>query len=382
MRARRHACGFNDITVIGRNKLSIKRIFDAGDVLISLDAHHNLGGVRQRCCEQVGRQGQQGDWNRRPQDGAAGCALSVCCGNVQRKAVAAAISWDGRIYRDDVLRAEQIGKIAVDGDQFLWPGRIIKNGIRFAGDRFQETLVDVPAQSDSIDWRAMNGRRPNALLAGIAADIAIFTAIAQNDDGSARQGRLERKLNALSVGVVQGGFSTGVKLVNNAKQFGFVGGVIDKQFKGRVKNSKRNLIIGAQGRHITARGCFGLFQWETIHTAAGINHQRTGECQVVIGDIFHPTDTGNPGQITANIKIARIQPGNKLSTGIQYAGIDDHRGQVSRINTDDVNHNAGFILHPHQAKRQQQYQRRHRSPSKSLHVELLQCLQQKIHRIR
>ena len=78
----------------------------------------------------------------------------------------------------------------------------------------------------------MNGRRANALLAGIATDIAIFAAIAQNNDGFARQRRLKRKLNALSVGVVQGGLSTGVKLVNDAKQFSFVGGVIDKQFKG------------------------------------------------------------------------------------------------------------------------------------------------------
>ena len=145
MRSRRHACGFNDITVIGRNKLSIKRIFDAGDVLIGLDVHHHRGGFRQRRCEQVGRQGQQGDWNRRAQDGAAGCASPVCCGNVQRKIVASAVSRDGRIYRDDVLRAEQIGEAAVNGDQFLWPRQIIKNSVRFAGDRFQETLVDVPA---------------------------------------------------------------------------------------------------------------------------------------------------------------------------------------------------------------------------------------------
>ena len=86
----------------------------------------------------------------------------------------------------------------------------------------------------------MDGRGADAFVAGIAADAAVFAAIAQDDDGFARQRGFGRKLNALSVGVVQSRFAAGVKLVNDAQQFGFVGGVIDKDLEGRVKNSERN----------------------------------------------------------------------------------------------------------------------------------------------
>ena len=190
----------------------------------------------------------------------------------------------------------------------------------------------------------MNGRRANAFLAGIAADIAVFAAIAQDDNRFARQRRLGRKLNALSIGVVESRFSAGVKLVNNAKQLGFVGGVIDKNLKGRVKNSERNRVIGAQCANITSSGLPGLFQWQTIHAAAGVDHQHAGKCQVVIGDIFYSADAGNAGQITADLKIVRLQPGNKLPTGIQYADIDGGGGQVGRIHANNIHRHAGFVL--------------------------------------
>ena len=127
--------GFNGIAFASRDGLSIDGVFNAGDVLVGLDVHCDLGCIGQRGGEQVGGQGQQGDWNRRAQDGGGGCALSVG-GDIQRKAVTAAIGGNGSAEGDDVLRAEEIGEAAVDVEQFFWSWQIIENSVRFAGDRF------------------------------------------------------------------------------------------------------------------------------------------------------------------------------------------------------------------------------------------------------
>ncbi len=368
--ARGSGRGFNDITLIDRNGLAVNGIFDADDVLVGSDLNDDLSAVGQRFDKGVAGQEDQWHWNWRAQDSAVGCALSVWRGDMQREVMASAIGREGDIQGNDVLRAEQIGEIVIDGDQFFGFWQIIENSIRFPGDRFEEALVNVPTQADGINWHAMNGGGVDALVTGIAADISVFMPIGQNDDRFARQGRTAGGLDAVPVGVVQGGLSTGIKLVNDAKQFRLVGCVIDEELKGRVKNGERDRVIGPQRANIISGGLSCLCYRQAGHAVAGVNHQHTGKCQRVIGDIFHLADRGNPRQFTANLKIARFQPGNKLPTGIQYADIDGHSRQVGCINADDVDCDADFVLCPCQAERHQQYQRSQHVPSKSLHVKL------------
>ena len=261
----------------------------------------------------------------------------------------------------------------IDGDQFFGVWRIVEDGIRFARDRLQKTLVNVPAQADRINWHTLNRRRVNAFFAAVAADIAIFAAIAQDNDRLARQRRRNSMLNAQTIGVIERRLPAGIKLINHLNQPRLVSGVINQDLKIRVKDDQRHSIIGAQCANIASRRRLGLLQRPPAHAAAGVNHQYTGKSQAVVGDILHPADGGRVGQIAANAKVVRLQPRNKLAAGVQYADVDRHAGQISRINANDVQRDARFVLRPRPAKKQQ-HQRRHHSPSQSLHLELLQCV--------
>ena len=95
--ARRQAGRVNGKALINRDKFPVKRISDVGNVLVRPDLNPHLGAVRQRIVEQIRRQGQQRYRNRRPQNSAARCRLSLACADIQRKAVASAVGGHRRV---------------------------------------------------------------------------------------------------------------------------------------------------------------------------------------------------------------------------------------------------------------------------------------------
>ena len=234
----------------------------------------------------------------------------------------------------------------IDGDQFFGIRRIVEDGVRFARDRLQKTPVNMPAQADRINRHALNRRRVNAFFAAVAADIAIFAAIAQDNDRLARQRRRKGMLNAQTIGVIESRLPAGIKLINHLNQPRLVSGVINQDLKSRVKDNQRHSVIGPQRANIASRRRLGLLQRPPAHAAAGVNHQYTGKRQAVVGDILYPADGGRVGQIAANAKIVRLQPRNKLAAGVQHADVDRHAGQISRINANDVQCDARFVLRP------------------------------------
>ena len=134
--------------LVRRDHLAIKRDFNAFDILIGVDLDRDLRIFRQRLGEEIIGQEEQGHGNRRAQRRVVRRALAIGCVDVQREIITRAISRHLGARADDILAAEELGQVAVDIAQFLRQRRIVKLGVGFSRDRFEEALVDVPAQAD------------------------------------------------------------------------------------------------------------------------------------------------------------------------------------------------------------------------------------------
>ena len=134
--------------LVRRDDFAIKRDFDAFDVLIGEDLDRDLRIFRQRLGEEIIRQEEQGHRNRRAQRRVIRCAMSIGCDDVKREIITLAISRHLGARGDDILAAEEKSQVAVDIAQFFGQRRIIKLGVGFSRDRFEEALVNVPAQAD------------------------------------------------------------------------------------------------------------------------------------------------------------------------------------------------------------------------------------------
>ena len=242
--------------------------------------------------------------------------------------------------RNDILCSEQKSQIVVNGYQFIRRGGDIEVGIGLRCDRFQETVIDVPAQTHRIDRNAIDGRRLDALVAGTLADIAVFTAIAQYHYRAARQRRQRGQLDAAAGGIVQGGLATIKQTVNDARQFVAIGGEISHQRYPPIEDDDRYRIIRPQGADILTRGLLSLAQRPIGHAAAGIDDQHRGESQIVISDIFHRCHLGEPCQLAANREVTHIKSRNQLTAGVQHAGVDRDLFEIGGVNADDIERDA------------------------------------------
>ena len=180
---------------LGRDQLAIQDNLDTFDILVGADFHGDMRVFGDGRDEKLVGQEQQRDGDGRAQEGAAGAAAAIGCGDIQAEIVACAIGRHIGADGDDILAAEDKGKLAEDGRQFVRRGRVIKCRVGLRGDCFQKAPVDIPAQADRIDWHAIDGGGADALLARAAADIAIFAAIAQDDHSAAGQGCRGRQLD-------------------------------------------------------------------------------------------------------------------------------------------------------------------------------------------
>ena len=135
-------------SLVSGNDLAIKGDLDAFDVLISADLDRDLRVIGERFIKDVIRQEYQRNRNRRPQCGASGRTLSIRGGDIQGEIITRAIGRHISAHRNDILAAEQKSEIAVDVPKLFGPGRVVKLGIGFGGDRLQEALINVPTQAD------------------------------------------------------------------------------------------------------------------------------------------------------------------------------------------------------------------------------------------
>ena len=178
--------------LLSGNDFAIQRHLDTFDVLISANLNRDLRVFGERLVEEAIRQIHQWNGNRRPQCGASGRTLSIRCRDIQREIITRAIGRHFGGHRNDILAAEQKGEVAVNVTKFLGQRRVVKLGIGFRGDRFQEALVDVPAQADRIHRNAVNGRGADALFARMFADATVFAAVAEDDHRFALERRFIR----------------------------------------------------------------------------------------------------------------------------------------------------------------------------------------------
>ena len=127
------------------------------------------------------------------------------------------------------MGTEEIGQVLEYAEQLLGPGGVVKLGVRFRRDQFQEAAVDGPAQANGVDRHAVDGRGLDAFVAIADADVAVFAAVAQYHDGAARKRGAVGDLDAEVGGVVKRGLPTIGQAVDSAKKQIPVGCVIHNQ---------------------------------------------------------------------------------------------------------------------------------------------------------
>ena len=252
------------------------------------------------------------------------------------------------------MAAEEKSQVAVNLPQFLRLGRFVKLAIRFSCDRFQKAAVNVPAQADGIYRHAVDGRGADALLAAVLADIAVLAAIGEDYHRLSLQRRLIGDFNGAQGGVIKRRLPAVSQVLELREYQRAVGCVIDHQAHAIVKGHQGDRVIGTEGVQIIARGRQRVRQGLVGHAAAGINHQDAGESQIVIGDVLHPCDRCQARQIAANREVAHLQTRNQLPAGIQYAGVYGDFRELCGINADDIEADAGLILHEGNMEGQEQ----------------------------
>ena len=312
------------VRFIGRDHFTVNGVFDALNILVSAYLNSDLRIFGDGFGEDVVGQEKQRYRYRRAQCAVARGRLAVGGNHIQREVVTLAIGRHIDAQADDVLAAEEKSQVAVDIAQFFRLGRIIKFGIGFPRNRFQETPVNRPAQANRIYRHTVDRGGADALVAAVLADIAILAAIAEDDHRFPLQRRLNSGLDTQQRRVIQGGLAAISQVVDRADQALAVGRVIHHQADITAETDDGDWVVRAERLQVAARGRLRQRQRLVRHTAAGVNHQDAGKIQIVIGDILDAGDLRQADQVSADGKILGLQSRNQLPARIQYAGVDRH----------------------------------------------------------
>ncbi len=162
----------------------------------------------------------------------------------------------------------------------------------------------------------MNRRRAYALIAAALADIAVFAAVAQDDNCFALQWRFIGELDTAQRGIVECGFAAVGEGVYCRIEPLAVGRVIDNQPDAGAESHDGDRIIRTKRFDITPGGRLRLRQRLIRHTAAGIHDQYTGEFQIVIGDVYYVGDLREASQVSADGEVFHAQARDQLLAGI------------------------------------------------------------------
>ena len=168
----------------------------------------------------------------------------------------------------------------------------------------------------------MNCSRADALVAAALADIAVFAAIAEDDDRLALERRFNGQLNAAQRSVIERGLAAVGQIVYGGEQPVAVGRVIGDLPDAGAEGDDRYRVIRLKRFNITASGRLSLGQRPVGHAAAGIHDQHSSEIQVIVGDVLDIADLGQAAQVAADGKVLHAQAGYQPFALIEYAGVN------------------------------------------------------------
>ena len=130
------------VRLIGRDHFAVNGIFDALNILVGADLNRDLRIFGDGFGEDIIGQEKQRYRYRRAQRGLARGCLAIGGHHIQREVITLAIGGHIDAQADDVLAAEEKCQVAVNIAQLFGLGRIIKLGVGFSRNRFQETPVN------------------------------------------------------------------------------------------------------------------------------------------------------------------------------------------------------------------------------------------------
>ena len=243
-------------------------------------------------------------------------------GDFQGKVITGSVGRNIDIHADDILGTEQMCQILEYGEQLLRPRRVVKLGVRFSRNHFQEAAVNRPSQANRVYRYAVDGSGLDAFVPIADADIAVFAAVAQYHDRAARKRRAVGDLDAQVSGVVERGLSAICQAVDGPKKQIPVRCVIHHQRDRCTEGYDGHRVIRPQGVDILSGRLFSLSQGTISHAATGINHQNTGKSQIVVCDVLHTRHIGQTRQIATDREVVDIQARDELAAGVENAGVD------------------------------------------------------------
>ncbi len=279
-------------------------------------------------------------------------------------------------HGDDVLASQQCRQFAVDAVELIGCRRFVEAGIGARCELLQIRAIRAEAQADGIHGHTACERFEGSIIASDETASAEFCTIAEQDDHTARHGRLGSEAHRVIPRLIERRLTAQRDRVDGGEQRIFVGSERLHHTHGAAEDHQRHLVVVAHVLHEGAGCLFRQLEWrgrrvDAVHAAAHIQHQHGGKRDIVIRQVLHLGDApARLRQPPGQGERTGIQPIDRLTERIVDVGSDDGFRKLCRVYPGDLDAQTAILEGEQRSgQRDQQYDQKQQ---RSLHDRTLQ----------